>query len=429
MRTNTDTGTGNGSHQAMTARRNGTLQVRALVAMAALTLVATPMAQAAAGRILVGTDQGVFGNVKAFTSRSLSNTASFFAYSPSFNGGVRVAAGDVNGDGAPDIITGTGAGTTHVKVFSGRDLSEVRSFLAYGSATGGVYVAVGDINGDELDDIVTGAGPGAGPHVKVFDGRTGTEVRSFFAYSQSFMGGVRVASGDVNGDGRADIIVATGPGGGPHIKVFDGVTGAELRSFFAYDVSFTGGVSVAAGDVNGDGRADIVTGAGPGAGPHVKVFDGRTGTEIRSFFAYPPTFSGGVYVAAGDVDGDGRAEVVTGPGNGATPHVKVFSGPLGQETASFFAYPQGTTNGVFVAASSMTGPRLKISRGKEEVQLEWPAGCVCELQGSEDVTDRKGWSVLEVRPTESGNALGMLLPAVQKYQYFQLECDGEAIRP
>src|SRR5207253_2623408 len=94
--------------------------------------------------------------------------------------------------------------------------------------------------------------------------------------------------------------------------------------FLAYPAGFTGGVRVALADVTGDKVPDIVTAAGPGGGPHVKVFDGATGKLVASWFAYNPGFAGGVYVAAGDTDGDGRAEVITGAGPGGGPHVKVF---------------------------------------------------------------------------------------------------------
>ena len=196
---------------------------------------------------------------------------------------------------AADIITGTDSGSSHVKVFDGLTGSESSSFFAYSGFTGGVRVGTGDLNGDGFADIITGAGPGAsGGHVKVFDGLTGAQIRSFFAYP-SFTGGVFVSGGDVNGDGFADIITGT-DAGSSHVKVFDGLTGSEIRSFFAYS-GFTGGVRVGTGDLNGDGFADIITGAGPGAsGGHVKVFDGLTGAEIRSFFAYP-SFAGGVFVA------------------------------------------------------------------------------------------------------------------------------------
>ena len=83
-----------------------------------------------------------------------------------------------------------------------------------------------------------------------------------------------VAAGDVNGDGRDDVITGAGAGGGPHVRVFSGDDGAELAGFFAYDAAFGGGVRVAAGDFDGDGRADILTGPGAGGGPHVRAFDG-----------------------------------------------------------------------------------------------------------------------------------------------------------
>ena len=134
-------------------------------------------------------------------------------------------------------------------------------------------VATADLTGDAVPDLVTGPGPGGAPNVRVIDGKTGQTVPgplgSFYAYDPSFTGGVRVAVADVNGDGTPDIITGAGPGGGPHVKVFNGKDFSLMYSFFAYDPSFTGGVLVTAGDVDGDGKADVITGAGPGGGPHV----------------------------------------------------------------------------------------------------------------------------------------------------------------
>ncbi len=194
----------------------------------------------------------------------------------------------------------------------------------FGGFAGGASVACGDVTGDRVPDLIAAAGPGGGPHVKVFDGATGAEVRSFFAFEAGFQGGVSLASGDVNDDGIADIVAAALAGGAPHVKVFDGASGKELLSFFAFDTAFAGGVSLAAADVTGDNRADIITGAGAGGAPHVKVFDGMTVKEVLSTFAYSPAFTGGVNVSAGDFDADGRADVLTGAGIGGGPHVRCF---------------------------------------------------------------------------------------------------------
>jgi hypothetical protein len=70
-----------------------------------------------------------------------------------------------------------------------------------------------------------------------------------------------------------------------------------LASYFAYAPTFTGGVRVSVvPDVNGDGLADVVTAAGPGGGPHTKVYSGTSATVLDSFFAYDPAFLGGVFV-------------------------------------------------------------------------------------------------------------------------------------
>ncbi len=327
----------------------------------ALLIVLTPhLAKADTLLVAAGTGPGHSPTVKVTVDTGTGiSTITFSAYQRTFQGGVRVAVGDVNGDGIADIITAPGPGSTpHIKVFDGNRLGQrgslLMSFNAFpGFIRGGVFVAVGDVNGDGNADIIVAPDQGAPSLVRVFDGSTGNLLRSFFAYSPTFTGGVRVAAGDINNDGHADIITGAGPGAGPHVKVFDGLSQTLLQSFFPYP-SFTGGVFVAAGDVNGDLHADVVTGPGAGGGPHVKVFDGVSNQEIKSFFAYDPAFTGGVRVAAGDVNGDGLADIITGAGPGAGPHVKVFSGlDPNLLLHSFFAFEPNFQGGVFVAGNAV----------------------------------------------------------------------------
>ncbi|QEL15922.1 Ig-like domain-containing protein [Limnoglobus roseus] len=284
-------------------------------------------ATASAQLTVAAADVGGGPRVTVFNADG-SDRASFFAYDPSFTGGVRVASGDVNGDGVPDIVTAPGkGGGALVKVFDGKTLALISSYTPYDSSfTGDVYVAAGDVNGDGKADIITGAGAGGGPHVLVHDVATGRTVMSFFAYDSSFRGGVDVATGDVNGDGKADIITGSGIGGGPHVKVFSGADGSVLQSFFAYDSSFRGGVTVAAGDLNGDGLADVITGTNAGGGPAVSVFDGSDRAVLASFFAFDSANRGGVRVSAADVNGDGRADILASSGPGQASGTKAFDG-------------------------------------------------------------------------------------------------------
>jgi hypothetical protein len=245
---------------------------------------------------------------------------------PGFLGDVTVASADMNGDGAPEVVAGAGpGGGPQVVVFDGVTGAMTTSFYAFPPAfTGGVFVAA-----TADGRIVVGAGAFGGPQVKVIAyARTGQQspdgqiadsalVTTFFAYDVSFNGGVRVAAADETGDGVADVVTAAGPGGGPHVKVYDGVTFAVVRSFYAFAPAFDGGVYVAA--ANGW----IAAGAGTWGGPHVRVFD-SAGGERLNFFAYPPDFIGGVRVAFADVDADGTPDVIAAPGLGGGQPIRAI---------------------------------------------------------------------------------------------------------
>ncbi|QDU23846.1 VCBS repeat-containing protein [Urbifossiella limnaea] len=253
-----------------------------------------------------------------------------------------------------DVYAVGGGGSGLVRQY-GLDGALIREIDAFPGFTGGVHVATGDLTGDGVPDLIVGAGPGGGPHVKAYDGATGAQVRSFFAYDPTFRGGVIVAAGDLDGDGVAEIVTSPTEGGGPHIRAFDGVTGAEVRSFFAYDSSLRNGASVAVGDVTGDGKADIITAPLAGGGPHVKVFDGITQAVVQSFQAFEESFRGGVYLAVGNVVGDGRMDIIAGPGDGGGSRARVFDGHDLSSVTDVFAFGDASRAGVRVGAIDRDG--------------------------------------------------------------------------
>jgi len=192
------------------------------------------------------------------------------------------------------------------------------------------------------------------PEVKIFK-EDSSFLKSFLSYTTSFLGGVSLASGDLNGDGLSEIVTGAGPGGGPHVRIFR-QDGTAIGGFMAYITTFRGGVNVAVGDVDNDGRAEIVTSAGPGGGPHVRIFR-QDGTAIGGFMAYPTIFRGGVNVTVGDIDGDGRADIITAPGNGLESMIKVFDSK-GNLNTQFLAFEKEYTSGVRIAAGDVDGDKV-----------------------------------------------------------------------
>ncbi|MDP3985434.1 MAG: S8 family serine peptidase [bacterium] len=247
--------------------------------------------------------------------------------------------------------------------------SLVSVFLAYAEAfRGGVRVAMGDTDGDTIPEIITGAGPSGGPHIRVFN-MDGSVKAQFFAFDAGFRGGVTVASADFDRNGKAEIVIGAGKNLAPWVRVFDG-TGKLKSEFLAYAPTFTGGVEVTTGDIDGDGIPEIITGAGPGGGPHVRVFS-DVGVLKGQFFVFENTYRGGVRLGAGDTDGDGKVELVAVRGTG--PEVRVFSAG-GTPVSSFTAFTPGQTVGIGLATFD------RDHDGKKEIMVA-ASNSVTELRG------------------------------------------------
>ncbi len=211
--------------------------------------------------------------------------------------------------------------------------------------------------------VAVGAGSGGGPAVKVFD-QDGNTLDAFTAFAATFGGGVRVAVGDVNDDGIDDLAVGTGPGAPTLVRVFDGASGAQLFEIQPFEPGFTGGVFVALGDITGDGKADLAITPDNGGGPRVRVFSGDGFGQLNDFFGIQdPNFFGGARPAFGDVNGDGVADLLIAAGIGGGPRVAIFDGSSvasgiatpAKVTPDFFVFEPTLRNGVFIASGDLNG--------------------------------------------------------------------------
>lgn len=240
-----------------------------------------------------------------------------------------------------------------------RDGKILNKFLAFGdNYHGGTSITTGDVSGDGLAEIIVGAGTGSAPQIKIFNAE-GVLKKEFLAYDKNFKGGVSVSVADVDADGFFEIITGAGVGGGPHVRIYN-YKGELKRQFFAYDKNFRGGVNVAAGDVDGDGFSEIVTGAGVGGGPQVRIFK-NNGQLKGQYFAYDKKFRGGVNVAVGTFNDSVRnasSMIITAPGKGGGPQIRIFDNHF-KLHGQFFAYAEQFKGGVgiFLADVDKDGQR------------------------------------------------------------------------
>jgi hypothetical protein len=339
---------------------SGTSLASPVVAAAAALLIAQgyEVSPDALTEQLIRTGQpindGVGGVVQRLNIGQATETTS--PYGTGFGGGNSVAVGELDGNSAgKEILTAAGpGGGPHVRMFSAQMNPMGGGFYAFPTSfRGGVDLAVGDVLPDvEGNEIVVAAGPGGGPHVRVFTANgqpaPGAAGNGFFAYGGGFQGGVSVAVGDVRPDSPGDeIITGVFSNGGPHVKVFT-ATGQLLGEWYAFAAGFQGGVTVAVGNFDATPGADIAVAAGPSAGPHVKIFRGD-GTQLGpGFYAYAPGFTGGVDIAAVATGGIDR--IVTVPRGFGGPHVRLFNANGDALSGGVFGFNASQTTGLSVAA-------------------------------------------------------------------------------
>lgn len=303
------------------------------------------------------------------------------------------------------------------------NLTEALPFDQRGTGFARVVGAGLDIGAFETQAVVatvgrlaigSDVGRNSQPVVRVYDetaftgGGTPTplfEISATDTYGATYRGGVRVAVADVNGDGIGDIITAPGRNKAPDIKIFSGVDGTLLGTIAAtatYGTNFKGGVYVAAGDVTGDGRADIVVSQELGS-PTVIVFRNLAPSTGVGFAEYNRTrvfadfrkFIGGATVAVGDVAGDSNAEIIVGSGPGMRTVVRVLSVTATSATAGTLTtlrdinppaqFGNRFNHGVYVSVGDVVGSdgKLEILTGSGSGSLTTGAGSTVRIYNGE----------------------------------------------
>lgn len=225
----------------------------------------------------------------------------FFASEDGYReGGDQIAHIDLDGNGRRDLVV-----VAKNKILAWRDdgATLFKIFPYTASYKGNLHAAIGDIDLDGKLDIAVSPSSGSTGALKIYN-RDGSEKKGgLFPFGAKYTGGFTVAMNN----GR--LIVGAGTGREPTVQVYDASL-KLIKQWVVFEKNFRGGVSVAVGDITGDGRSEVVVGAGPGKKPLIRIFD-LEGKEVSPVIqAYSTLFNPGIEVRIADVDFDGKNDIV-----------------------------------------------------------------------------------------------------------------------
>lgn len=242
--------------------------------------------------------------IQEFTLSGQTTRQNFFSYAAGQPGGASVIIRDLDSDGKNETIV-SHRGLVTVYDHLGKIQMRIRPFGE--KYTSKLSVTTAHLKLGQSAVLIIAPQNSNSKFVKVYTVQ-GRQLFQFSPFQRTIPGGMYVGAGDINADGRDEIMVSAGKGWKPVVRTFS-PEGIAVSQFLAYGRGFTGGVRIAVGDLNLDGRAEIVTGAGPGGGPHVRIFNRRGQVVAPGFFPLPKSFRQGIDVAIGDMNRTGQPHI------------------------------------------------------------------------------------------------------------------------
>lgn len=241
--------------------------------------------------------------VRFFDMRGNRTRNGFFAFVPGSAGGARVFVGDLNGDGSNEKIVGD---TGRLEIFNPANLHWFDSYPFGGDNNKELRYSVGKSSNGEMKILVT---PTVGNRGILYDYHGGVLKESFLPFGTKYNAGFFGALG--NFDGGSDLEVAIGSGGVRvgEVLVFDADLQKIKYRFFPFDKKYLGRIKVAAGDINGDGKAEIIVMGKFGVKNVVRIFDSK-GKKLSEWAISFPLGGGDLNIGVTDVNFDGKDEVV-----------------------------------------------------------------------------------------------------------------------
>jgi len=230
----------------------------------------------------------------------------FFVFEEGYKGGDQIIHTDLNSDGKEDLLVVSGS-----KVQAWRHDGQLFFRLyPYTARYGGrLHVTIADLDNDSWKEIIVAPSSGHTDPIKIYQLNGNAIKRAWYPFGELHSHGYHVAVGEFGQGDIPRIIVASDVGGDPSVSVFD-LSLTRLHRWNAFEAAFRGGVRVAAGDLDGDGEDEIVASPGPGKKPVIKTFS-LEGNEIYpEFTAYSALGTPGIAVEVVDVDFDGKDDIV-----------------------------------------------------------------------------------------------------------------------